>query len=412
MRIAVIGGGAAGLVAAYLLDPVHEVHVFERQPILGGNVRTLGGNVECSKLEDGVVSENGVSWFPGSAYPNMHRLLNDLQVRQLSRELDSSIYMANGHHCHISTLDCLRSCPWNAPLSEFAELGGAARDIFRMLRTGRFQVGSELAAISLQTYLEEMHPLTAQWLRGAVAASFSLPFHRVGQFPAELIIPLLRSFFSDRHCTFLPDGIFSYMTQILDRFGGAIHTSVPVLSVRRHEDNVSVIFPDGTKEFDAVVIATTPECAFRLLADPSPAESRWLACWQDTTSRTVAHFSETFYEQRRIAVRTTGDCFERADNGIVGCNSCLNDVYGIRSNRQYSFAVQLEDWIEPESVLDTQDHVTALFEIDATTHRHEIRGISGQNHTYYAGAYLFDGTHEGAVTSAMRVAEQLGGRTF
>ena len=61
MKIAVIVGGAAGLVTACLLDAAHEVHVFERHPILGGNVRTLGGNVACDRLEDGVVTENGVS---------------------------------------------------------------------------------------------------------------------------------------------------------------------------------------------------------------------------------------------------------------------------------------------------------------------------------------------------------------
>ena len=47
MRIAIIGGGSAGLVTAHLLDGVHEVTLFEREPILGGHVRTLNRNVAC-----------------------------------------------------------------------------------------------------------------------------------------------------------------------------------------------------------------------------------------------------------------------------------------------------------------------------------------------------------------------------
>ena len=35
MKIAVIGGGAAGLMTTWLLDDAHEVHLFERHPILG-----------------------------------------------------------------------------------------------------------------------------------------------------------------------------------------------------------------------------------------------------------------------------------------------------------------------------------------------------------------------------------------
>lgn len=38
-------------------------------------------------------------------------------------------------------------------------------------------------------------------------------------------------------------------------------------------------------------------------------------------------------------------------------------------------------------------------------HRQEIIAIYGEHNTYHAGAYLGDGLHEGAITSAMRVAE-------
>jgi phytoene dehydrogenase-like protein len=42
MKIAVIGGGASGMVSAYLLDKQgHHVTVFERQPMLGGHIWTL-----------------------------------------------------------------------------------------------------------------------------------------------------------------------------------------------------------------------------------------------------------------------------------------------------------------------------------------------------------------------------------
>ncbi len=51
MKIAVIGGGAAGLVTAWLLDGVHEVVLLERASSLGGNIRTLNRNVPTSATE-------------------------------------------------------------------------------------------------------------------------------------------------------------------------------------------------------------------------------------------------------------------------------------------------------------------------------------------------------------------------
>ena len=40
-RIAVVGGGVSGLVAAHLLHPDHEVTVFEAGPYPGGHTNTI-----------------------------------------------------------------------------------------------------------------------------------------------------------------------------------------------------------------------------------------------------------------------------------------------------------------------------------------------------------------------------------
>ena len=35
MKIAIVGGGAAGVAACYLLAPAHRVTLYERAPLLG-----------------------------------------------------------------------------------------------------------------------------------------------------------------------------------------------------------------------------------------------------------------------------------------------------------------------------------------------------------------------------------------
>ena len=58
MRVAIIGGGSAGLVTAHLLGGTHDVTLFEKSPILGGHVRTLNRNVSCS-LEPRLILDAG-----------------------------------------------------------------------------------------------------------------------------------------------------------------------------------------------------------------------------------------------------------------------------------------------------------------------------------------------------------------
>ncbi|NOT85838.1 MAG: NAD(P)-binding protein [Methylococcaceae bacterium] len=63
MKIAIIGGGTAGMAAAYFLDKQHEISAFEQQPILGGNIRTLNKNVTGVALDSNVILDNGVIEF-------------------------------------------------------------------------------------------------------------------------------------------------------------------------------------------------------------------------------------------------------------------------------------------------------------------------------------------------------------
>jgi len=412
MRIAVIGGGTSGLTAAWLLDAVHDVHVFERDSVAGGNVRTLGGNVACAGLEDGVISENGVSWFHTNTYPNTHRLLDVLNIKTSSKLLDSSIILSDGRRCHASVLDRLRHADWEELWLERFSLAEVAREILKLFRRTESVDSEQLNGIPLGAYLHEVEPLTAQWARGIVGAFFSAPFSEVDCFPADMLFPSLRRWLLDRRCTVIPGGISSYLERMAGSMRGQIHCGVPVLAVRRESHGVSLQFPDGQQHYDRVVVATTPQAAFQLLSDPTPDEIRWFGLWRDRCYRTTAHFSETMYKDRGIGFRTQCDCFEDSSRGTVAYNCCLNGLYGINSERQYSFSSCMEDHIEPDRILHQQDHVTPVFHVDAAGYRQQIRQANGRSNTYYAGAYLIDGLQEGAITSALDVARLLGGRTI
>lgn len=47
-RIAVIGGGVAGMVTAWLLESAHDVVLFERNDRLGGHAHTIAGGYDLA----------------------------------------------------------------------------------------------------------------------------------------------------------------------------------------------------------------------------------------------------------------------------------------------------------------------------------------------------------------------------
>ena len=65
---------------------------------------------------------------------------------------------------------------------------------------------------------------------------------------------------------------------------------------------------------------------------------------------------------------------------------------------------QLERLIAPDHIIHTQEHHTPLYTTESFKYRDEVVATNGENNTYYVGAYLGDGLHEGAIVSALRVA--------
>ena len=96
LRIAIIGGGASGVVAAHLLGGVHHVTLLEQQPVLGGNIRTLNRNAECSALPSGLHLDAGVIEFERDRFPAFHELMAELGVELGELPGMSGLFLADG----------------------------------------------------------------------------------------------------------------------------------------------------------------------------------------------------------------------------------------------------------------------------------------------------------------------------
>ena len=118
------------------------------------------------------------------------------------------------------------------------------------------------------------------------------------------------------------------------------------------------------------------------------------------------HRDRTLYELYGIQQGAEFDFFQTDTSW--GYNACLNQMCNVSSNQFYGLAFHLQDRIDPEEIIHIQRHHTPFYTVAALQHRPEVIATNGENHTYHVGAYLGDGLHEGAVTSAMAVAQAIG----
>jgi uncharacterized protein len=238
--------------------------------------------------------------------------------------------------------------------------------------------------------------------------SYSIPFPLIDNCPAELVIPTLRDdVFVD--WVRIKGGVYSYIQKIVDRLRGEILLGVEVSAVRRTAVGVTVEIAGGKpQEFDKVVFATPPDQVLQLLVDPRSEEIRRFTAWQGNHIQTLLHNDLSMYAPYHITKGSEFDFFETdQQHGYWGYNANLNQLCGISSSVQNSLSFNLESLIAPHRILHIQQHHTPLYTVEAFRYRPEIIAANGEYHTYHVGAYLGDGLHEGAITSAIRVAELL-----
>jgi uncharacterized protein len=404
MKIAIIGGGASGMVSAYLLDKQgHHVTVFERQPILGGHIRTLNKNVEPDRLDCTEILESGVLEFP-TAFTDFITLMKELDVELEPVRVGSGMFFKNGSS-FLSGVTIDNNFTGIHRIIEHLRLDTLyARSAGLWMKT-QFADLQDFADRSISEYLK--HSSTRDtWLKLMVMYSYSIPFELIDDFPAELAMPMLRQYIAIDWVR-IKGGVYTYIEKILERFKGDILLDVEIDRIVRSPDGVKIILSTGeVKDFDKVVFATPPDQVMALLADPTAAETKRFSDWKANHITSIVHKDASMYDRFGIYKPSEFDFFQTDTRW--GYNGYLNQLCDISSPPHYFLSFQLEELIAKEHIIHTQAHHTPLYTTASFRYRDEVVATNGENHTYHAGAYLGDGLHGGAISSAVRVAQLIG----
>ncbi len=412
MKIAVIGGGASGMVTAYWLDRQgHTVTVFERQPILGGHIRTLNKNIQhqtsCPEF-----LEAGVLEFPVE-FKQFIRLMEELEVELETVQVGSGLFFQDLRH-FLSQVAIDRNFTGWKRWWEILHIDGLyARSAGLWLKT-QFATIADLRNKPLSAYFKSEYP-RATWIKLLAMYSYSMPYGSIDDFPAEMAIPSLRRYvFTD--WVRIKGGVYSYIEKILDRFQGNVILNAQIKDIFRQDSSVEIVLADDTiQSFDAIVFATPPDQVLKLLSDPNDDEIRRFANWQANYAETIMHSDTEMYKPYGVKQGSEFDFFQTQSvqtrsiqKPDWGYNAVLNQLCGVRDELQYSLAFNLKSRIDPEKIIHIQEHHTPRYTVEAFKTRSEIIATNGEHHTYYVGAYLGDGLHEGAVASARTVADAIG----
>ena len=415
-KIAVIGGGVAGIVAAHLLQQHHRVTLFEQNDYLGGHTHTV-------TIEDGPDAGTGVDTgfivFNEATYPLFIAFLDELGVASRATE------MSFGFHCR-ETGFTYAGNDLNGVFSQRANLVSPRFWRF-LLEIGRFcrQAEADLAGDAelgtLADYLarHRFQPfMVDNYLAPMAAAIWSTPAGRVTAFPARSFLRFFKNhgLLDLRHrprWRTVSGGSHSYVRAFRHRFRGEVRLACPIDRVLRADECVQLQFADRPAErFDAVVLATHADQTLRLLAEPTADEARLLGAWRYELNTTVLHTDTAVLPPARRAWacwnfrRETGDQGERP----VYVTYSMNLLQGLATRRHYLVTLNHPGTLDEEQVLARMDYHHPLFTEASMATQASLPSLNGVGRTWFCGSYFGYGFHEDAVRSAHQAVAHLQGQ--
>lgn len=405
-KIAIIGGGASGIITAYLLHQTHHITLYEKKAVLGGNVQTLNKNVTNTPLSKNVHIENGVLGFSQRYYPNFHKLLDHLKVPYRSYKPSISLFAdqlyyparATSYFNGSSLKDLLTKKTYRSSLKQLIKSQKNFIDqIEQSTKNGQ--------TFDAFTFPQELYK---NYMKSLFMLSFSTPFELVSNLPQTILNDYFLSL-PNSTWSFIEGGVYSYMDTILRTTKMNVVCGVPSIKVIRQEDGVMLEIDGVQQAYDAVIIATTPGSVKDILLDMDTSEKAIFQDWDDQTFTTIAHKDIDFYSRFKKVRKTPMDLFYGFENDTIGYNTYQNTVYNLKTKEPLSFAYNLESIIAKESILHKADHTVPKYLTSHDAKINQINAINGKNNTYFAGAYLDNGLHEGAVVSAMNLSNKLQG---
>jgi uncharacterized protein len=163
--------------------------------------------------------------------------------------------------------------------------------------------------------------------------------------------------------------------------------------------------------FDAVVIATHPDQALALLADPTPDEQAVLGAFRYSTSRAVLHTDPRPLPSRR-AVRSSWNYLLRScrvADKAVQVSYYLNRLQRLQDEQDYVVTLNGAALVRPDRVLATTTYQHPLYTPESVAAQRRLPALNDAV-TAYAGAYHGWGFHEDGCRSGVAAAASLGAR--
>ena len=424
MNIAIIGSGIAGLAVAHQLRGRAEITLFEAGSYFGGHTHTVDVTLPTAQgpVTHGV--DTGFLVFNERTYPNLIRLLAELDVATAKSDMSFSVQAPTDKpgltlQWSGASLNTVFAQRRNLVNPRFWRM---LRDLLRFnrLATGLATSGKDAALLQPLADFLTQQQFSAEfrdwYLLPMLGCIWSCPVDQMLKFPVATMIRFCHNHgllqVSDRPQWWTVQGgarhyVDKITAQIADK-----RLNSPVQHIERDAQGVTIHAAGQSGRFDKVVLACHPDQALALLADASAQERKTLGAIRYQPNRAVLHTDSSVLPQSRRAWAAWN--YQRAaspgagpDEARVCLHYLINRLQPLPFDQPVLVSLNPLCAIEPGSVLGVFDYAHPVFDQAAIEAQQQVPALQGQQHSYFCGAWTGYGFHEDGLKSGLAVAQHL-----
>lgn len=417
MRIAVIGGGISGIVAAHRLQSRFDVTLFERRSRLGGHANPV--RVQEQKTQENphflnrtVDLDTGFVIFNHRSYPTFTRFLSELGTE--FGILDSKMTFGFFHKnvdLEFSTASLSTFFPSfrNIPRLDVYLI---LRDILRFHRDGPKALQATVpVATTIDEYLRRYSDSFRHYFAlPMISLIWSVPPSSAGHLPAATFINFLDHHghfgkLSERKWLSFKLSSSEYLNAFQSAFKGKIALNTEVLRVDQKGAGV-LVHTQGSEplSFDGAIVALHADEAFRVLERPGPDHQELLAPWKYHESEAFLHHdSSVLSTNRRL-----WSCWNTTttDQGSF-MSYHLNQLHELNGGCDYFLTMNPLLPIDHAKVLESFKYRHLLLDQAAIARQSQLPRLNRKGLIKFCGSYFGYGFHEDGALSGLNAATSL-----
>ena len=421
-RIAIVGSGISGLSAAHHLHGHADLTLFEAGDYFGGHTHTVDVTLPTPTGMQTHGVDTGFLVYNERTYPGLIALFEELQVATAKSDMSFSVQVP-----HKNGKGALE---WNgANLNTvFAQRSNLLKPRFiRMLRDV-LRFNALATALAERNQDEELaQPLSGflfshkfsdafrDWyLLPMLGCIWSCPTDQMLKFPVATMIRFCHNHgliqVNNRPQWYtVAGGARHYVEKILARIPDK-RLNTPVQRILRDAHSVTLHTHTGVERFDHVILACHAHQSLTMLAEPTPHEQATLSAIRTHPNRAVLHTDTSVMPQKKLAWAAWN--YERAghdhtESTRVCLHYWLNLLQPLPFTQDVIVSLNPVRDIDPAHVIGAFDYAHPVFDLPAIQAQAQMPQLQGQQHTWFAGAWMGYGFHEDGFKAGRAAAQGL-----